>query len=79
LIDRADFEDRIAKALYRVRWRQAGNVWQPTDVRVAWTTSALKQAAQIADQLPGLFRDDDIELAMDTTGSAEQVDHAGRM
>ena len=63
LIDRADFELRIAKAIYTGRWRLAGSKWQNTAVREEWTALALKEASRIADQFPGLFRTDEIELA----------------
>jgi hypothetical protein len=62
MVDRADFEMRIAKALYSGWWRRAGNKWQETAVREEWTARALKKATQIADRLPGLFRQDVIEV-----------------
>jgi hypothetical protein len=56
MIDCADFEKRIADAIANVKLRRgAFPIW---NVRA----DARRQAAQIADRLPGLFRTDEIEL-----------------
>jgi hypothetical protein len=54
MIDRADFEERIAKAIHKARKRCRG--------RIFWYADCLVESKQIADRLPALFRTEEIEI-----------------
>jgi hypothetical protein len=56
MIDRVDFEERIARALYHVKGRRRG--FEPYYSSVESSV----EAKQIADRLPGLFRTEEIEI-----------------
>jgi hypothetical protein len=57
MIDRADFEERIAEVLYGNKRRRSSDY---NGYRMM--KEAIVEAKQIADRLPALFRTEEIEI-----------------
>jgi hypothetical protein len=60
MVMREDFENRIAEALLK-GWERTGH-YRLADSKIEYWIRARRQAKQIAEMLPGLFRTDIIEV-----------------